>query len=139
MDASDCLKIDYCYDLLFTTSEFWLLWLSSSKMFKHSLLLLDILFELSFVHDFFRFNRSDILTFCLFFCWLLLFDAKEEADPSFLSYFSERPRGGPFLGVVLKWLTILIWLLLGTGSLKASETETKNKSCSIFELNIQKQ
>jgi hypothetical protein len=68
MDASDCLKIDYCYDLLFTTSEFWLLWLSSSKMFKHSLLLLDILFELSFVHDFFRFNRSDILTFCLFFC-----------------------------------------------------------------------
>ena len=58
---------------------------SSSKIFKHCLLLLSIfeVFGLVFVEDFFRFNLSEIFTFFLslfWLCLLLLIEAKELAE-----------------------------------------------------------
>lgn len=46
------------------------------------------LFGVNFVQDFFRFNLSEILTFCLFLFLLLLFEVRDEADPSFLNSLS---------------------------------------------------
>lgn len=111
---------------------------SSSKMFKHCLLLLSIFDVLGFVfvEDFFKFILSEIFTFFLSLgCWLyllLLIEVKELAEWSFFKlWWSKLTFALPILGDV-SIIFILFWEVT-LGSLSEFEIWQQKMSFEVFD------